>query len=131
MRVSTFKESFFAFLLTIIILFLRIEGNIRIISINNLKYFFNKINISIEEDMILVTVIHLLLLLVALSLSTATSFEQFGLKLYSTVSQNKKNENIFLSPASISLAMSMCTVGARQDRKTLIFYTFSSSFLSR
>ncbi|CAF4254406.1 unnamed protein product [Rotaria sordida] len=66
--------------------------------------------------MILMTVIHLLLLLVPLSSSsTTTSFEQFGLKFYSTVSQNKKNENIFLSPASISLAMSMCTVDARQE----------------
>ncbi|CAF1386740.1 unnamed protein product [Rotaria sordida] len=46
------------------------------------------------------TVIHLLLLLVPLSSSsTTTSFEQFDLKLYETVSQNKKNENIFLSPA--------------------------------
>ncbi|CAF1395284.1 unnamed protein product [Rotaria sordida] len=51
--------------------------------------------------MILMTVIHLLLLLVPLSSSsTTTSFEQFGLKFYSTVSQNKKNENIFLSPAN-------------------------------
>ncbi|CAF3794902.1 unnamed protein product [Rotaria sp. Silwood1] len=49
--------------------------------------------------MILMTVIHLLLLLVALSSSITTSFEQFGLKIYSTVSQNKKNENIFVSPA--------------------------------
>ncbi|CAF5162937.1 unnamed protein product, partial [Rotaria sp. Silwood1] len=65
--------------------------------------------------MILMTVIHLLLLIVALSSSITTSFEQFGLKLYSTVSQNKKNENIFVSPASISLAMSMCTVGAQQE----------------
>ncbi|CAF3760521.1 unnamed protein product [Rotaria sp. Silwood1] len=65
--------------------------------------------------MILMTVIHLLLLLVALSSSITTSFEQFGLKIYSTVSQNKKNENIFVSPASISLAMSMCTVGAQQE----------------
>ncbi|CAF3882165.1 unnamed protein product [Rotaria sp. Silwood1] len=46
------------------------------------------------------TVIHLLLLLVALSSSITTSFEQFGLKIYSTVSQNKKNENIFVSPAT-------------------------------
>ncbi|CAF4300805.1 unnamed protein product, partial [Rotaria sordida] len=49
--------------------------------------------------MILITIIHLLLLLVAFSSLTATNFEQFGLKLYSTVNQNKKNENIFLSPA--------------------------------
>jgi serpin B len=47
--------------------------------------------------------------------STATGFEHFGLKLYSTVSQNKNGENVFLSPASIALAMSMCTVGAREN----------------
>ncbi|CAF1065244.1 unnamed protein product [Rotaria sordida] len=73
------------------------------------------------------TVIHLLLLLVALSLSTAISFEQFGLKLYSTVSQNKKNENIFLSPASISLAMSMCSVGAQQETLSQMLQTFEVS----
>ncbi|CAF5057787.1 unnamed protein product, partial [Rotaria sp. Silwood1] len=66
--------------------------------------------------MILMTVIHLLLLLVAVSSSPpAPSFEEFDLKLYSTLSQNKKNENVFFSPASISLAMSMCAVGAQQE----------------
>jgi serpin B len=53
----------------------------------------------------------------ASSSSNATGFEHFGLKLYSTVSQNKTGQNVFLSPASIALAMSMCTVGARE--KTL------------
>ncbi|CAF3960001.1 unnamed protein product [Rotaria sordida] len=77
--------------------------------------------------MILITVIHLLLLLVAFSSLTATHFEQFGLKLYSTVSQNKKNENIFLSPASISLAMSMCTVGAQQETLNQMLKTFEVS----
>ncbi|CAF2880745.1 unnamed protein product [Rotaria sp. Silwood2] len=47
--------------------------------------------------------------------STATSFEHFGQKVYSTVSQNNKDQNVFLSPASIALAMSMCTVGARKE----------------
>ncbi|CAF3560213.1 unnamed protein product, partial [Rotaria sp. Silwood2] len=47
--------------------------------------------------------------------STATSFEHFGHKLYSTVSKNNKDQNVFLSPASIALAMSMCTVGARKE----------------
>ncbi|CAF1276465.1 unnamed protein product [Rotaria sordida] len=77
--------------------------------------------------MILITVIHLLLLLVAFSSLTATNFEQFGLKLYSTVSQNKKNENIFLSPASISLAMSMCTIGAQQETLNQMLKTFEVS----
>ncbi|CAF1158043.1 unnamed protein product [Rotaria sordida] len=73
------------------------------------------------------TVIHLLLLLAPLSSSITTSFEQFGLKLYSTVSQNKKNENIFLSPASISLAMSTCTVDARQETLNQMLKTFEVS----
>ena len=50
----------------------------------------------------------------ATSASTATGFENFGHKIYSTVSQSKNGQNVFLSPASIALAMSMCTVGARQ-----------------
>lgn len=53
----------------------------------------------------------------AASSSDATNFEQFGLKLYSTVGRNTNGQNVFLSPASIALAMSMCTVGARE--KTL------------
>ncbi|CAF3059647.1 unnamed protein product [Rotaria sp. Silwood2] len=73
------------------------------------------------------TIIHLFLLLVALSLSTATNFEQFGLKLYSTVNQNKKNENIFLSPASVSLAMSMCAVGAQQETLNQMLKAFEVS----
>ncbi|CAF1444953.1 unnamed protein product [Rotaria sp. Silwood1] len=77
--------------------------------------------------MILMTIIHLFVLLVALSLSTATNFEQFGLKLYSSVSQNKKNENIFLSPASISLAMSMCAVGAQQETLNQMLQAFEVS----
>ena len=47
--------------------------------------------------------------------SISTNFEHFGQKLSSVVSQNKNGENIFLSPASIALAMSMCTVGAQEN----------------
>ncbi|CAF3868797.1 unnamed protein product [Rotaria sp. Silwood1] len=78
--------------------------------------------------MILMTVIHLLLLLVAVSSSPpAPSFEEFDLKLYSTLSQNKKNENVFFSPASISLAMSMCAVGAQQETLKQMLKTFEVS----
>ncbi|CAF0911670.1 unnamed protein product [Adineta steineri] len=49
------------------------------------------------------------------SSTPTTGFEHFGLKLYSTVSEGQKDQNIFLSPASIALAMSMCTVGARKE----------------
>ncbi|CAF4006022.1 unnamed protein product [Rotaria sp. Silwood1] len=82
--------------------------------------------------MILMTVIHLLLLLVALSSSApsssppASNFEEFDLKLYSTLSQNKKNENVFFSPASISLAMSMCAVGAQQETLHQMLKTFET-----
>ncbi|CAF4767897.1 unnamed protein product [Rotaria sp. Silwood1] len=47
--------------------------------------------------------------------STNTNFEHFGHNVYSTVSQNNNNQNVFLSPASIALAMAMCTVGARKE----------------
>ncbi|CAF1095398.1 unnamed protein product [Didymodactylos carnosus] len=39
-------------------------------------------------------------------------FEQFGLNLYNVVRESSSS-NIFLSPASIALAMAMCTAGAK------------------
>jgi serine protease inhibitor len=63
----------------------------------------------------------------ASSSSTATGFEHFGQKLYSTVSQNQNGKNVFLSPASISLAMSMCTVGARQETLNQMLRTLEAS----
>ncbi len=63
----------------------------------------------------------------ASSSSSATGFEQFGLKLYSTVSQNNNGQNIFLSPASIALAMSMCTIGAQNETLKQMLNTFESS----
>lgn len=61
------------------------------------------------------------------SSSTATNFENFGSKLYSTVSQNKTGENVFLSPASIALAMSMCTVGAQNNTLKQMLSAFEAS----
>ncbi|CAF1344884.1 unnamed protein product [Adineta ricciae] len=58
---------------------------------------------------------------------TPTGFEQFGQKLYSTVSQNQKDQNVFLSPASIALAMSMCTVGARQETLNQMLHALQAS----
>jgi len=49
------------------------------------------------------------------SYASANGFEQFGQNLYSVVSKNSANKNVFLSPASIALAMSMCTIGARNQ----------------
>ncbi|CAF0851371.1 unnamed protein product [Adineta ricciae] len=57
----------------------------------------------------------------------STDFEQFGQKLYSTVSQNQNDQNVFLSPASIALAMSMCTVGARQETLNQMLHAFQAS----
>ncbi|CAF3086627.1 unnamed protein product, partial [Rotaria sp. Silwood2] len=59
--------------------------------------------------------------------STATSFEHFGHKLYSTVSKNNKDQNVFLSPASIALAMSMCTVGARKETLDQMLHALDAS----
>ena len=74
------------------------------------------------------TLAHLILVLVSLSSSSsATSFERFGLKLYSTLGQNNQNENIFVSPVSISLAMSMCAIGARQETLNQMLKIFEVS----
>ncbi|CAF3870135.1 unnamed protein product [Rotaria sp. Silwood2] len=54
-------------------------------------------------------------------------FEHFGHKLYSIVSQNKNNQNVFLSPASIALAMSMCTVGARKETLDQMLHVLDAS----
>ncbi|CAF4221537.1 unnamed protein product [Rotaria sp. Silwood2] len=61
------------------------------------------------------------------SSSTATDFEHFGQKVYSTVSQNNKDQNVFLSPASIALAMSMCTVGARKETLDQMLHALDAS----
>lgn len=47
--------------------------------------------------------------------SSTIALEHFGHDIYSTVCNNQKNQNVFLSPASIALAMSMCAVGARNE----------------
>ncbi|CAF3903533.1 unnamed protein product [Rotaria sordida] len=47
--------------------------------------------------------------------STDADFENFGHKVYLTVSRNNNNENLFLSPASPALAMAMCATGARNE----------------
>ena len=61
------------------------------------------------------------------SSSTSTDFERFGAKIYSTVSQQEKGRNVFLSPASIALAMSMCTVGARQETLNQMLHALGTS----
>ncbi|CAF4717061.1 unnamed protein product [Rotaria sp. Silwood1] len=64
----------------------------------------------------------------ASSLSSAnTDFEHFGYKVYSTVCQRNYNQNVFLSPASIALAMAMCTVGARQETLNQMLRVFDAS----
>ncbi|CAF1585137.1 unnamed protein product, partial [Didymodactylos carnosus] len=50
--------------------------------------------------------------------SPSINFEEFGLKFYQTIRKNnEQNTNIFLSPLSVALAMSMCANGA--ETKTL------------
>jgi serpin B len=51
----------------------------------------------------------------ASSSTTTTVFEHFATKLFSQVAQQNNGKNIFLSPASIALAISMCTIGARNE----------------
>ena len=45
----------------------------------------------------------------ASSASTGLRFEQFGQNIFSTISQQNRDNNVFLSPASIALAMSSWT----------------------
>jgi serpin B len=47
--------------------------------------------------------------------SSITGLEHFGAKLFSTISQKNNAQNVFLSPSSIGLAISMCTVGAAHE----------------
>ena len=63
----------------------------------------------------------------ATSTSNATGFEHFGQKLYSTVGQTTNCQNVFLSPASIALAMSMCTAGARNKTLQQMLSTLETS----
>ncbi|CAF4462207.1 unnamed protein product, partial [Rotaria magnacalcarata] len=50
----------------------------------------------------------------------------FGHKIYSTVNQNN-NQNVFLSPASIALAMAMCSAGARQETLKQMLHVLDAS----
>ncbi|CAF2737616.1 unnamed protein product [Rotaria sp. Silwood2] len=59
--------------------------------------------------------------------STNTDFENFGHKVYLNVSQNNKNQNVFLSPASIALAMAMCAAGAQNETLKQMLHVFDAS----
>jgi len=56
-----------------------------------------------------------LLINMASSSTISTDFEHFGTKLFSQISRQNDGKNIFFSPASIALAMSMCTIGSRHE----------------
>jgi serine protease inhibitor len=59
--------------------------------------------------------------------SLATGFEHFGAQLFSTISQQNNGQNVFLSPASIALAVSMCTVGAGHETLQQMLNVFKVS----
>jgi serpin B len=62
---------------------------------------------------------------------TTSDFEQFGMKIYSTVSQQNNEQNVFLSPASIALAMAMCTAGAKQQTLEQMLRTLNVSSIEQ
>jgi len=49
------------------------------------------------------------------SSSLGSDFEQFGQNIFSNISQQSQGKNVFLSSASIALALSMCAAGARHN----------------
>ena len=51
----------------------------------------------------------------ASSKALVSNFENFATKLFSQISRQNNGKNIFFSPASIALALSMCTCGARTN----------------
>lgn len=63
----------------------------------------------------------------ASSAATPASFENFASKLFSQISEENNGKNIFFSPASIALAMSMCTSGARHETLEQMLRVFEMS----
>ena len=51
----------------------------------------------------------------AASSSNGSDFEKFGQNIFAVVSQQNQGNNVFLSAASIALALSMCAAGARTN----------------
>ncbi|CAF3797395.1 unnamed protein product [Rotaria sp. Silwood1] len=63
--------------------------------------------------------------------STNIDFENFGQKINLTVSQNNNNQNVFLSPASIALAMAMCAAGAQNETLNQMLHVLDSSSIEQ
>ncbi|CAF0939621.1 unnamed protein product [Rotaria sp. Silwood1] len=59
--------------------------------------------------------------------SLTRGFEQFESKLFLTISQENHGQNVFLSPTSIALALSMCTVGAQNETLQQMLQVFGIS----
>ncbi|CAF3576728.1 unnamed protein product [Rotaria socialis] len=59
--------------------------------------------------------------------ASTESFAHFGSKLFATIARENNSQNVFLSPASIALAMSMCTVGARHETLKQMLQVFEVS----
>ena len=53
------------------------------------------------------------------------------MKIYSTVSKTSNAQNVFLSPASIALAIGMCTAGAREQTLQQMLSTLQISSIEQ
>ncbi|CAF1618658.1 unnamed protein product, partial [Didymodactylos carnosus] len=60
------------------------------------------------------------------SSNDGAGYEKFGLQLYNEISKSDgRNENVFLSPASMALAMSMCTAKAKNETLAQMLITMN------
>ncbi|CAF2055566.1 unnamed protein product [Rotaria magnacalcarata] len=62
-----------------------------------------------------------------MAVASTESFAHFGSKLFATITRENNFQNVFLSPASIALAMSMCTAGARHETLKQMLKVFEVS----
>jgi serine protease inhibitor len=63
--------------------------------------------------------------------SLVKSSNDFGLKLFRELNKYQKNQNIFISPLSLSLALGMVLKGAKTQTKTEIKITLLFNDLSQ
>ncbi|UJR15752.1 hypothetical protein I4U23_002687 [Adineta vaga] len=63
--------------------------------------------------------------------NTTADFETFNSKLFTQINRQNSDENIFFSPASIALAISMCTIGARNETLQQMLNVFEASSIQQ